>query len=76
MFQEVFHSKTNSIPQRNKVLSVVASKIDVFLWRDSCVSSTQWNRPIRSIRAYLHLETPELKKVFLSKSNTIITGKQ
>jgi hypothetical protein len=74
--QKVFLSKTNSILHGNNMLDATASIIVGFLWRDSGVSSTQIKRHIEAIRAYLHLETPKLQEVFLSKTHSILTGKQ
>jgi hypothetical protein len=44
--QEVFCSKTNSISEGNNVLYTPASTIHGFLWRGTCFSSNQLNRPI------------------------------
>jgi hypothetical protein len=44
--QEVFISKTNSTLKENNVQDAASSNIDVFLWRDTHVSSTQLNRPL------------------------------
>jgi hypothetical protein len=44
-FQEEFLSKTTSILVGNNVLDAPASNTDSFLLRDTCVSSTQLNRP-------------------------------
>jgi hypothetical protein len=52
-----------------------ASNTDGFLSRDTCVSSTQLNMPILN-KMSLHLENPDLQEVFLSKTNSILTGKQ
>jgi hypothetical protein len=46
VLQEVFLSKTNSIFQGNNVLDVPASNKDEYLWRYSCIFSTQLHRPI------------------------------
>jgi hypothetical protein len=45
-WQEVFLSKTTSIPQGRNVLDAAAANIDGFLRRDKCVSSTRLNGPI------------------------------
>jgi hypothetical protein len=39
--QEVFLRKTNSLLTGKHMLDAAASNIDDFLWRDTCVSSTQ-----------------------------------
>jgi hypothetical protein len=44
--QEVFNCKTNSIFKANNVLHAPSSNTDGFLSRDTCVSSTQLNRPM------------------------------
>jgi hypothetical protein len=59
--------KQTPVSQGNNVLDASASNIDAFLWRDTCVSSTQRNRPIGSKQMYLHFETPKLQEEFLSK---------
>jgi hypothetical protein len=41
-----FFQKLTQFSQRNNVLDAAATNIDGFLWRDTCVSSTQLNRPI------------------------------
>jgi hypothetical protein len=43
--QDVFLSETISVLTQNNVPGALASNIDVFLWRDACVSSTDLNRP-------------------------------
>jgi hypothetical protein len=58
------------------VLDATASNIDGFLWTNTCVSSTQLIRPILVNRAYLHLENYDFEEVFLSKTNSTLTGKQ
>jgi hypothetical protein len=68
--------KLTQFSQGNNVLDAAASNIDVILWRDTCVSLTQMNRPIGANRVHLHLETLELQKIFLSKTNSAFTGKQ
>jgi hypothetical protein len=56
------------------VLHVAASNIDDFLWRDTCVSSTQLYRLFRANTAYIHNENYDLQAVFLSKTNSIPHG--
>jgi hypothetical protein len=46
--QEELLSKITEFSQENNVLESAASFIDGFFWRDTCVSSTQVNRPIWS----------------------------
>jgi hypothetical protein len=62
--------------QRNKVLDALASNLDGFLSRDTCVSSTQLNRAIWNKLMFLPLENLDEEAVFLSKTNSIFTGKQ
>jgi hypothetical protein len=58
------------------VLDANASDTYGFLSRDTCVSSSQLNRAIWIKRAYLHFEKPNLQAVFLSKTNSVLTGKE
>jgi hypothetical protein len=51
-----------SILTGKNVVGAPVSNTDAFLSRDTCVSSTQLNRPKR---AYLLLEIPKLQEVFL-----------
>jgi hypothetical protein len=57
------------------VLDAATSPIDSFLER-SCISSTQLIGLFGAKWAYLYLETPNLQGVFLSKTNSILKGKQ
>jgi hypothetical protein len=53
-----------------------ASDIDCFLGRDTCVSSTQLNRPILSLREpNSTLKLINCKKCSLSNSTSILIGK-
>jgi hypothetical protein len=47
-----------------------------FLSRDTCVSSSQLKRPIWNTIAFLPPENPDRQAGFLSKTNSILTGKQ
>jgi hypothetical protein len=49
--QEEFLSKPNSILTKNNVLDVPASNTDGFLSSDTCVSTTQLNRPLWNIES-------------------------
>jgi hypothetical protein len=71
-----FFQKLTKFSQGNNVLYGAASNRDGFLWRDTCVSSTQLNRPIRIKRPYPDLETTNLEEVLLKKANSILIGKQ
>jgi hypothetical protein len=57
------------------VLDVPETNKKVFLWRDSCLTSTQKTTSIWNKKAYLQLEKPQLQEVFLSKNDKIPTGK-
>jgi hypothetical protein len=62
-----FFQKQTKFSEGNNVLYAAAPNIDSFLWKDTCVSSTQLNWPFGTQTAYLHLETPKLQEVFLLK---------
>jgi hypothetical protein len=47
------------------VLHAEASNTHCFLWSETCVSSTQLNRPIGANREYLYFEKYDLQEVFL-----------
>jgi hypothetical protein len=72
---EVLLSKTNQFLKGNNVLYASASNIDGFLWRVIYVSSTQLIGLLEATRAYLHLDTSKVQEVFISKTNSILTGK-
>jgi hypothetical protein len=59
----------------NYVLHSPCSKINGFLLRDTCVSSTELNRPVEASRAYLHFENCNLQEVFPSKTNSSLREK-
>jgi hypothetical protein len=48
IFKTYSFQKQTQFSQANNVIDVAASKIDAFLWKDTCVSSTQLNWPIWS----------------------------
>jgi hypothetical protein len=58
----------------NNIFDVPNSDTDGFLSRDTCVMSTQQIVLLVANRAYLHLETPKFQEVFLSKTNSILSG--
>jgi hypothetical protein len=68
--------KLTQFLQEDNVLDTAASYVDYFLCQRTCVFLPQLKTPIFSIKAYLHLETPELQKEFLSNTNLILTGKE
>jgi hypothetical protein len=71
-----FLSKANSFLQENKLFDVPPSNIDGFLSRDTCFSTSQLNRHIGMKCAFLPLLKPDRQAVFLSETNSILTGKQ
>jgi hypothetical protein len=71
----VFLSKL-SISQGNNVLDAPASNTDGLVWRDTCVSSTQMNRPMWKKQSLSPPEKPMSLKLFLSKINPILMRKQ
>jgi hypothetical protein len=75
-FQEVFHSKTNSISVGNNVLDTPTSNIDGFFGEINVFLQITWIGLFRTKRTYLHLENSEWQDVFLSKTNSILTWKQ
>jgi hypothetical protein len=46
MLWEVFLSKLIQLSQGNYVQDAASSNIAVFLWSDTCISSSQLNRPL------------------------------
>jgi hypothetical protein len=75
-FAWVLLSNLTQCTQGNNVLDAATSNIGGFLWRDTCVSSTQLNRPIWN---KVSLSTPS-KLWFVGsipfKNNSILTGKK
>jgi hypothetical protein len=70
-YQVALISKSNSILTGKHVQDVSASSTDGFLLRDTCVSLTHL-----SYSANHQPEKPKLQEIFLSKSNSVLTGKQ
>jgi hypothetical protein len=66
--------KLTQFSQRNNVLNAPASNTDGFLSRDICVSSNSLDRYTWNKMCFLHVENPEFQKVFLSETNSILTG--
>jgi hypothetical protein len=64
-FHEYYFQKLPQLSQVINVLDAAASNIHGFLWRDTCVSSTQIGL-FGANRPFLNLETPKLQEVFLS----------
>jgi hypothetical protein len=69
---EVFLSQVNSILTGKQCAICCSSNIDCFLWRDTCVSSTQVKDIFWTNKAYIHLEIPKLQEVFLSKQSQFL----
>jgi hypothetical protein len=72
--QEVFLSKPKLI-LTSKLLTA-SSNIDGFLWRDTCVFQVRWMGLFVANRAYFHFGNYDLQEVFLTKTNSFLTGKQ
>jgi hypothetical protein len=68
--------KLTQFSQGNNVLDAPASNIDSFLCRDICGSPTQLKRPIYNKEPISTLKKPELQEVFLSKTDSFLSGKQ
>jgi hypothetical protein len=68
--------KLTQFSQGNIVLCAAASKMDGFLWSETCVSSTQLNRHIAANRTYPHFEKYDLQEIVLSKTNFILKWRQ
>ena len=66
----------NSIFTGNNVLDAPAPNIDGFLLGDICVSSSQLNRPGWNKESLSPPWKPTLHDLFLSKTISILTGKQ
>jgi len=59
----------------NHVLDAAASNTHGFLWRDTCVYPLRWIGLFGAKGAHLHLESPKIQEVFLSKTKAVLTGK-
>jgi hypothetical protein len=59
--------KLNLFSQGKKMLDAAVSKIDGFLWRDSCVFQFSQLGLVGVNRAYIHIETPKMQEILLSK---------
>jgi hypothetical protein len=47
-WRKCFFEKVTQLSQGNSILDATASNTNVFLSRETCVSSTQLNKPIRN----------------------------
>jgi hypothetical protein len=74
--QEVFLSKLTHILQGNKVLHVPASNTNGFLQGIHLFFHISWIGWFGIKWAFLHLESYDLQDLFLSKTNSFLTGKQ
>jgi hypothetical protein len=70
------YQKLSQFLQVSNVLEAAVSNTDASLGRDICVSSTQLNTPFWTKQSLSPPETSKLQKIFLSKTNSILTGKQ
>jgi hypothetical protein len=72
---EVFLSKKlTQFSKNNNVQDVAVSNILGFLWRHTCVSSTQLNRSFGANRAYFHLENIIIRKYSFKKVTQFSQG--
>jgi hypothetical protein len=55
---------------------VTAFLIDGFLARDTCVSSTHLNSIFGTKQAFLHILSSGVQELFLSKTNSVLIGKE
>jgi hypothetical protein len=68
--------KLTKFSQEKNALDVPASNVDVFLWRDTCVSSSQMCMGLFGTNtAYVHLDMVKLQDVFISKNHSVLIGK-
>jgi hypothetical protein len=68
--------KLTEFSQGKNVLGAPASNIDGFVWRDTCVSSSQAKRPIWNKMSLSPSENYDFRDVFLSKTNSIVNWEQ
>jgi hypothetical protein len=73
-FQEVFLSKTNSIPTGKQMLDVGVKNRCLFFWEIHVFLQLSWIYLFGVNRVYLHLEIPKLEEVFLSKTTLFSQG--
>jgi hypothetical protein len=62
--------------QAYNVVDAPPTNFDGFLSRDTCVASTQLNRPIWNKMCVSPLDYADSQAVFLSRTNSVPTGKQ
>jgi hypothetical protein len=73
---EVFLSKLNSVLKAKQCANVAASSKMIFFGEIHVFLQLCFIGLFGANAAYLHNENYELQEVFLSKSNSILTGKQ
>jgi hypothetical protein len=74
--KEVILEKLTQFSPGTIVLYAPTAIISGFHWTDNFISSTYLIRPIWNSMRLLHLENYDLQEIFLSKTNSILTGKQ
>jgi hypothetical protein len=72
--QKIFLTKTNSVLQGNNVPVAPASNINGFLWRDTCVASTQLNRPLEQSEPFTTLKYISCSKYSFQKLTQFSQG--
>jgi hypothetical protein len=72
----VFLQKLSKFSQGKNVLDDPPSNLGGFLLRHTCVSSINLKRPILSKCIFLSLGNSDRHAILLSKTNSILTGKQ
>jgi hypothetical protein len=74
--QTYLFQKVTQFSQGCNVLDTPASKPDAVLVRDTCISSTQLERSIWNKGSQSQPLKPKLHEVFLSKTKSVLPGKQ
>jgi hypothetical protein len=68
--------KVTQFSHGNNVLDAYASNTDGFLFRDTCVSSTQLNKPVWNIKSLNNLEKPNSRKYSFQKLTQLSQGNE
>jgi hypothetical protein len=66
--------KLTQLSKGNNMQGAATSNIDGFLWKDTCVSSTQLNWPFGIKWAFLHLENYDLLRYSFQKFTQFLQG--
>jgi hypothetical protein len=74
--RKFFFQKLLQFSLGNNVLDDYPSNTDGFPSRDTCISSTQLNRIIKTKESLSLLKKHKLQEVLISKTNSIITGQE